>query len=77
MGFSPEAYIHKTVEEECYSTAQKKQGVGTSRHRCYANRSISVIVAFSNIQRDIEMDADSFKFVIPHEVEVIDFSADK
>ncbi|MYE91266.1 outer membrane lipoprotein carrier protein LolA [Candidatus Poribacteria bacterium] len=36
--------------------------------------SISVIVAFANIQRDIEMDADSFKFVIPDGVEVIDLS---
>ncbi len=37
--------------------------------------SISVIVAFANIQRDIEMDLDSFKFVIPDGVEVIDLSA--
>lgn len=37
--------------------------------------SISVIVAFVNIQRDIEMDLDSFKFVIPDGVEVIDLSA--
>ncbi len=39
--------------------------------------SISVIVAFANIQRDIEMDADSFKFVIPDGVEVIDLSANE
>ena len=39
--------------------------------------SISVIVAFANIQRDIEMDADSFKFVIPDGVEVIDFSTNQ
>lgn len=38
---------------------------------------ISVIVAFANIQRDIEMDADSFKFVMPDGVEVIDLSANK
>ena len=38
---------------------------------------ISVIVAFAHIQRDIEMDADSFKFVIPDGVEVIDLSANK
>lgn len=38
---------------------------------------ISVIVAFANIQRDIEMDAESFKFVIPDGVEVIDLSANK
>ncbi len=37
--------------------------------------SMSVIVAFANIQRDIEMDADSFKFVIPDGVDVIDLSA--
>ena len=36
--------------------------------------SISVIVAFAKIQRDIEMDADLFKFVIPNGVEVIDLS---
>ena len=36
--------------------------------------SISVIVAFANIQRDIKMDADSFKFVIPDGAEVIDLS---
>ena len=35
---------------------------------------ISVIVAFANIQRDIEMDADLFKFVMPDGVEVIDLS---
>lgn len=39
--------------------------------------SISVIVAFANIQRDIEMDADLFKFVIPDGVEVIDLSANQ
>ena len=39
--------------------------------------SISVIVAFANIQRDIKMDADSFKFVIPDGAEVIDLSADR
>jgi outer membrane lipoprotein-sorting protein len=37
--------------------------------------SISVIVAFANIQRDIEMGAELFKFVIPDGVEVIDLSA--
>ncbi len=37
--------------------------------------SISVIVAFAKIQRDIEMDADSFKFVVPDDAEVIDLSA--
>ena len=36
---------------------------------------ISVIVAFAKIQRDIEMDADSFKFVVPDDAEVIDLSA--
>lgn len=36
---------------------------------------ISVIVAFAKIQRDIEMDADSFKFVVPADAEVIDLSA--
>lgn len=39
--------------------------------------SISVIVAFAKIQRDIEMDPDLFKFVIPDGAEVIDFSANK
>ena len=39
--------------------------------------SINVIVAFANIQRDIEMDADLFKFVIPAGVEVIDLSANE
>ena len=39
--------------------------------------SISVIVAFAKIQRDIEMDANLFKFVMPDGVEVIDFSADE
>ena len=39
--------------------------------------SISVIVAFAKIQRDIEMDADLFKFVIPDGVEVIDLSANE
>ncbi len=39
--------------------------------------SISVIVAFANIQRDIEMDTDLFKFVIPDGAEVIDLSANK
>lgn len=38
---------------------------------------ISVIVAFANIQRDIEMDADLFKFVIPAGVEVIDLSTNR
>ena len=37
--------------------------------------SISVIVAFAKIQRDIEMSADSFKFVVPDDAEVIDLSA--
>ena len=39
--------------------------------------SISVIVAFAKIQRDIEMDANLFKFVIPDGVEVIDLSANE
>ena len=39
--------------------------------------SISVIVAFAKIRRDIEMDADLFKFVIPDGVEVIDLSANQ
>lgn len=39
--------------------------------------SVSVIVAFAKIQRDIEMDPDLFKFVIPDGVEVIDLSANK
>ena len=39
--------------------------------------SISVIVAFAKIQRDIEMDARSFKFIIPDGVEVIDLSANE
>ena len=38
--------------------------------------SLSVIVAFGNIQRDIEMDTGLFKFVIPAGVEVIDLSAE-
>ena len=37
--------------------------------------SLSVIVALAKIQRDLEMDADLFKFVIPDGVEVIDLSA--
>ena len=37
--------------------------------------SISVIVALAKIQRDIEMGADSFKFVVPDDAEVIDLSA--
>jgi outer membrane lipoprotein-sorting protein len=37
---------------------------------------ISVIVAFANIQRDIEMDTELFKFVIPDGVEIIDLSAE-
>ena len=39
--------------------------------------SISVIVAFAKIQRDIEMNADLFKFVIPDGVEVIDLSTNE
>lgn len=39
--------------------------------------SISVIIAFANIQRDIEMDMDLFKFVIPDGVEVIDLSTNR
>ena len=39
--------------------------------------SISVIVVFAKIQRDIEMDPDLFKFVIPDGVEVIDLSTDR
>ena len=39
--------------------------------------SISVIVAFAKIQRDIEMDADLFKFIIPDGAEVIDLSANQ
>ena len=39
--------------------------------------SISVIVVFAKIQRDIEMDPDLFKFVIPDGVEVIDLSSDR
>ena len=39
--------------------------------------SVNVIVALAKIQRDIEMDADLFKFVIPDGVEVIDLSADR
>lgn len=39
--------------------------------------SISVIVAFAKIQRDIEMAPDLFKFVIPDGAEVIDLSADR
>ena len=38
--------------------------------------SLSVIVAFANIQRDIEMDTGLFKFVIPAGVEVIDLSTE-
>ena len=37
---------------------------------------ISVIVAFTNIQRDLEMDTELFKFVIPDGVEIIDLSAE-
>ena len=37
---------------------------------------ISVIVAFVNIQRDLEMDTELFKFVIPDGVEIIDLSAE-
>ena len=36
--------------------------------------SLSVIVACAKIQRDMEMDADLFKFIIPDGVEVIDLS---
>ena len=36
--------------------------------------SISVIVALANIQRDIKMDTNLFKFVIPDGAEVIDLS---
>ena len=39
--------------------------------------SLSIIVALANIQRDIEMDTDLFKFVIPDGVEVIDFSTNR
>lgn len=39
--------------------------------------SISVIVALAKIQRDIKMDPDSFKFIIPDGVEVIDLSANE
>ena len=39
--------------------------------------SLSVIVAFANIERDVEMDTDLFKFVIPDGVEVIDISANR
>ena len=39
--------------------------------------SVSVIVAFAKIQRDIEMDAALFKFVIPDGVEVIDLSSNQ
>ena len=39
--------------------------------------SISVIVAFAKIQRDIEMTPDLFKFVIPDGAEVIDLSTDR
>ncbi len=38
---------------------------------------ISVIVALAKIQRDIEMDAESFKFVAPADAEVIDLSANQ
>lgn len=38
--------------------------------------SLSVIVALASIQRDIEMDTNLFKFVIPPGVEVIDLSAE-
>ena len=48
-----------------YQTESEEQG------------SISVIVAFANIQRDIKMDADSFKFVIPDGAEVIDLSTNE
>ena len=37
--------------------------------------SLSVIVTFAKIQRDIEMDVDLFKFVVPNDAEVIDLSA--
>ena len=37
---------------------------------------ISVIVAFTNIQRDLEMDTELFKFVIPDGAEIIDISAE-
>ena len=37
---------------------------------------ISVIVAFTNIQRDLEMDTELFKFVIPDGAEIIDLSAE-
>ena len=37
---------------------------------------ISVIDAFANIQRDIKMEADLFKFVIPDGAEVIDLSTE-
>ena len=36
---------------------------------------LSVIVALAKIQRDIEMDVDLFKFVVPNDAEVIDLSA--
>ena len=39
--------------------------------------SLSVIVALAKIQRDLKMDADLFKFVIPDGVEVIDLSANR
>ena len=39
--------------------------------------SVSVIVAFAKIQRDIEMDPDLFKFVIPEGAEVIDLSTNR
>ncbi len=39
--------------------------------------SLSVIVALAKIQRDLEMDADLFKFAIPDGVEVIDLSANQ
>ena len=48
-----------------YQTESEEQG------------SISVIVAFANIQRDIKMNADSFKFVIPDGAEVIDLSTNE
>ena len=38
---------------------------------------MSVIVSLANIQRDRKIDADSFKFVIPDGVEVIDLSANE
>ena len=37
---------------------------------------VNVIVSLTNIQRDGELAADTFKFVVPKGVEVIDISAD-